>query len=204
MKSHPQELWACDFLTQYTAFLNVVYILVVMEIESRRIVHWAATTSPTLPWVKQQFRETSPWGETPRFLIQDNDGSFGQYGKRFTVEEDGEMRSFRCHLDLWLHTIIGIEGIPIPYGAPNANAQVERFNRTLREDGLNHFIFLGEQHIRRVVSAFIEYYNRARPSQAIHGIPDPYPDLKNPPPANGKLVALPVLGAIQHDYRLAA
>jgi len=204
VSNHAGELWACDFLTQYTAFLNVVYILIVMELESRRIVRWGVTTSPTLPWVKQQLREATPWGETPRFLINDNDAIFGQYRTKQTVETDGNKRSYRCHLDLWLHTVMGIEGIPIPYGAPNANAHVERFNRTLREDALDHFIFLGVEHIRRVVSSLVEYYNRARPSQAIHGIPDPYPELTQPPPPEGKLVALPVLGGIQHDYRLAA
>ena len=49
-----------------------------------------------------------------------------------------------------------------------------------------------------------EFYNRARPSQALHAIPDPYPELKKPPPKTGKLIALPVLGGVQHDYRLAA
>ena len=99
---------------------------------------------------------------------------------------------------------MNIEGIPIPYGAPNANAHLERFNRTLREGALDHFIFLGVNHIRKVAAGFITYYNRARPSQAIHGIPDPYPELNKPPAKNGKLVALPVLGGIHHDYRLAA
>ena len=51
---------------------------------------------------------------------------------------------------------------------------------------------------------FIQYYNRARPSQATHAIPDPYPELQKPPPKNGTLIALPVLGGIEHDYRLAA
>jgi hypothetical protein len=55
-----------------------------------------------------------------------------------------------------------------------------------------------------VVTEYIRYYNRARPSQAIHAIPDPYPELQQQPPVNGKLVALPVLGGIHHDYRLAA
>ena len=92
---------------------------------------------------------------------------------------------------------MGIKGVPIPYGAPNASPHVERFNRTLREDALNHFIFLSEEHIRRVVRAFIDYYNGARPSQAIHGIPEPYPELREPPPKEGRLIALPVLGGIQ-------
>ena len=74
---------------------------------------------------------------------------------------------------------MGIKGIPIPYGAPNANAHVERFHRTLREAALNHFIFLSEGHVRRVCREFVEYYNRARPSQAIEGIPDPYPELQS-------------------------
>ena len=204
VKNHANELWACDFLTQYTAFFNVAYIFIVMEIESRRIVYWGVTTSPALPWVKQQLREATPWSEAPRFLVHDNDGIFGQYPKRLTIEKDGKRRSYRCHLDRWLHEVMDIEGIPIPYGAPNANAHLERFNRTLREDALDHFIFLGIEHIRKVVAEFIEYYNRARPSQAIHGIPDPYPELRKPPPADGNLVALPVLGGLQHDYRLAA
>ncbi len=59
-------------------------------------------------------------------------------------------------------------------------------------------------HIGGVAREFIEYYNRARPSQATHAIPDPYPELIDRPLAGGKLIALPVLGGVQHDYRLAA
>ncbi len=51
---------------------------------------------------------------------------------------------------------------------------------------------------------FIEYYNRARPSQATHAMPDPYPELIGRPLVGGRLIALPVLGGVQHDYRLAA
>jgi len=77
-------------------------------------------------------------------------------------------------------------------------------NRTLREDALNHFIFLNEDHIRRVVRDFVAFYNGARPSQATHAIPESYVDLQRPPPMEGRLIALPVLGGIQHDYRLVA
>ena len=63
---------------------------------------------------------------------------------------------------------------PIPYGAPNASPHAERFNRTL-EEALNHFIFLNVRHVLRVCREYMEYYHRARPSQALHAIPDPYP-----------------------------
>ncbi len=204
IQNHAKEVWACDFLIQHTAFFAVVYVFVIMEIGSRRIVHANVTTSPTLAWVKQQIREATASGQTPRFLIHDNDGIFGQFGRRTTVEGNDRKRSYRCHLDRWLGEVIGIEGLPIPYGAPNASPHVERFMRTLRDEALDHFIFLSVDHVRRTATEFITYYNGARPSQAIHAIPDPYPELRRMPPDRGRLVALPVLGGVIHDYRLAA
>jgi hypothetical protein len=93
---------------------------------------------------------------------------------------------------------------PIPNGAPNASPHIERFNRTRREEALNHFIFLDAKHVLRVCREYVEFYNRARPSQALHAIPEPYPELITPPRRSGELLALPVLGGVQHDYRLAA
>jgi hypothetical protein len=60
------------------------------------------------------------------------------------------------------------------------------------------------QHVRRVCAEYKDFYTGARPSQALHAIPQPYSELQKPPPVNGKLIALPVLGGVQHDYRLAA
>ena len=204
VRNHGPQLWACDFLTQYTALFTVAYVFVIMEIESRRIVHVHVTTHPTLSWVQQQLREATAWDRTPRFLVHDHDGIFGPYGRQVPAEGRGRERCYRCHLDRWLDEVLQIKGLPIPYGAPNASPFVERFNRTLREEALNHFVFLGVGHIRRVVQEYVRYYNGARPSQAIHGIPDPYPELKEPPPAKGRLLALPVLGGVHHDYRLVA
>jgi hypothetical protein len=85
-----------------------------------------------------------------------------------------------------------------------ASPHIERFNRTLREEALNHFIFLDAKHVLRVCREYVEFYNRARPSQALHAIPEPYPELITPPRRSGDLIALPVLGGVQHDYRLAA
>ena len=82
-----------------------------MELGSRRIVHFNVSESPGLAWVKQQIREISPDGEGPRFLVHDNDGIFGQFGRR-KKEQDG--KSYRCAFDMWLDKTMGIEGIPIP------------------------------------------------------------------------------------------
>jgi hypothetical protein len=152
--------------------------------------------------VRQQIRQATAWGKRPRFLIHDNDGTFGHFREHKRCGEKG--RRYRCHLDFWLADVLGIEGIPIPYGAPNASPCVERLNRTLCEAALNQFIFLNAKHVRRVCAEYRDLYNGGRPSQALHAIPDPYPELKKPPPATGKVVALPVLGGAQRDYRRAA
>ena len=98
---------------------------------------------------------------------------------------------------------------PIPYGAPNAAAHIERFMGSLKRECLNHFIFLSEDHLRRTVSAYITYYNGGRPHQGIEGIPECGPGLPRATlPATGEgsinVVARPVLGGLHHDYRLAA
>jgi len=86
-----------------------------------------ATTSPGLEWVKQQIRQVTAWGQTPRFLVPlpvlpislrslehgaRNDGIFGQYrdGRR----RGEKSRRYRCQLDLWLTEVMGIRGLPIP------------------------------------------------------------------------------------------
>ena len=112
VKNHTSQIFAMDFLTQHTAVFTIVYVLVVMEIASRRIVLVNATTSPGLAWVKQQIRQATAWNKSPRFLIHDNDGIFGQFRDRKRRGEKG--RRYRCCLDLWLADTMGIEGIPIP------------------------------------------------------------------------------------------
>ena len=52
IRNHANEVWACDFLTQHTAFFAVAYVFVIMEVGSRRIVHDNVTTNPTLSRVK--------------------------------------------------------------------------------------------------------------------------------------------------------
>ena len=41
-------------------------------------------------------------------------------------------------------------------------------------------------HLRRVVHTYVAYYNGARPSQAIHAIPAPYPELRTAIPPRAR------------------
>ncbi len=200
VSSHAHEFFALDFATQVLWNFEVRYVLVVMALDTRRVAHIAVTASPNLEWLKQQLRDAFGWDDTPRFLLHDNDGIFGQFGH--TRLAGG--RRVRCALDLWLANVMGVRGVPTPYGAPNANAHVERFIGTLRRECMDHFIFASEAHLRRTVSEFVRYYNEARPHQGIDAIPA---GLNCAPPLVGEgtdLVATPVLGGLHHDYRLAA
>ncbi len=206
LAGHAGELWTMDLTTQPLWDYSVRYVLVLMELRSRRVVHMAVTASPTLAWLKQLIRESTPFGSGPRFLVHDNDGIFGQFGRRRPGKSG---KSYRSALDLWLGEVMHIKGVPIPYCAPNAAAHIERFIGSLKRECLNHFLFLSEDHLRRTVTAYIAYYNEGRPHQGIDGIPECGPGLPRVPSSTRgespiKFVARPVLGGLHHDYRLVA
>jgi putative transposase len=133
IRNHAKQVFACDFLVQNTALFSAVYIFVVMEIGSRRIVHINTTTSPSLAWVEQQIRQAIAWGETPRFLLHDNDGIFGQYRERQRRGHKG--LRYRCQLDVWLADAMGSRAsrsrTAVRMPARMSSASTERCGRRL-------------------------------------------------------------------------
>ena len=200
LKNQADAIWTCDFCVQYTVKFTALYIFVIMELGSRKVVHINVTEHPTLAWVKQQLRDAT-FEEQPKFLIHDNDGIFGHLGKPATVEVGGKKVSCRSTFDVWLAETRGIRGIPTPYHAPNAQAHVERLIGTLRRELLDRILVWNERQLATVVNEYIRWFNGGRVHQGIHGIPDPDPELAAPRPAEGKLVAMPVCGGLHHDYR---
>ena len=203
LKNQAKAMWSCDFFVQHTVAFQVLYVFVVMEIASRKVIHFHATDHPTLEWTKQQIRNAC-FEEQPKFLLHDNDGKFGQFGRPLRVENAGKRVSCRPATDEWLWQEMDIRGIPIPYGAPNAAAHIERLIGTLRRECLDRMLIWNERHLLCVLKEFIGWYNHGRVHQGLNGIPDPDPALAEPKPAAGRLVAIPVLNGLHHYYRLAA
>jgi hypothetical protein len=143
-----------------------------MELASRKVVHLHVTDHPTLEWTKPQIRNAC-LEEEPEFLLHDNDGKFGQLGRAFRVERAGKRVSCRSAYDEWLWQEMGIRGLPIPYGAPNAAAHIERLIGTLRRECLDRMLIWNERHLRCVLKEFVGWYNRGRVHQGLNGIPDP-------------------------------
>jgi len=127
LKNHAPNIWACDFVPVYDIFFRCLFVFVVIEHSSRRIVHVATTVHPTDAWVAQQLREATPWNEAPKYLIRDNDR---KYGHRFSA----------------VAKATGIEEIQIPFGVPDANAVCERFVGSLRRECLDHMLVLNHKH----------------------------------------------------------
>ena len=130
--------------------------------------------------------------------------SFGQLGKPVTREVNGKKVSCRSAFDAWLAETQGIRGIPTPYHAPNAAAHIERFIGTLRHELLDRILVWNEGQLRRNLDEYCSWYNSGRVHQGLHGIPDPDPELTAETPADGQLVARPILNGLHHDYRCAA
>ncbi|WP_119072066.1 integrase core domain-containing protein [Aggregatilinea lenta] len=184
LKNHASEIWACDFVQTYDAFFRTIFVFFIVELESRRVVHFGVTRSPSDVWAAQQWRNATPFEEGPRFLIRDNDGKFGGHFSAATG---------------------AVEVLRTPVRAPKANAVCERFIGSVRRECLDHIIILNERHLQRLVREYVDYFNHARPHQGIDRIPEPLDadgvdELKSHHP----VTAIPVLGGLHHDYRRVA
>jgi hypothetical protein len=71
---------ACDFLTVETIRLKTLYVLVWIELGTRKVHLGGATSYPDSAWVTQQGRNLAmalqEEGRSPRFLIHDRDTKF--------------------------------------------------------------------------------------------------------------------------------
>ena len=185
VRNHASAMWACDFLQTRDVWFRDIFVFVIIELSSRRVVHVGVTRHPNEVWVAQQLREATPFGDGPRFLIHDNDN---KYGSQFDRVAAGA----------------GIEVIHTPVRAPRANAICERFMGSLRRECLDYFLILSEQHLLRQVNQYVLYFNQARPHQGLNQhIPTP-PIFSNTAGFEGELIGLPVLNGLHHDYQRRA
>jgi putative transposase len=65
-----------------------------------------------------------------------------------------------------------------------------------------HLLVLNERHLRRLMRAYLAYYNSSRPHQALENN-SPIPR-EVQPPSCGRISAVPEVGGLHHRYQRAA
>ncbi len=177
---------ACDFLTVETAFLQRIYVLFFISLETPRIEYIACTANPDGRWVAQQARNlVMQLGDEQRFrfLVRDRDAKFSHaFDEVFRTE--------------------GMRVIRTPIRAANANACAERWVRTVRADCLDRILIIGRRHLERVLRVYGSHYNEHRPHRALCLVP---PDGRDPTPlaATQNLRRRDLLGGLIHEYEAA-
>ena len=191
LQNHAQAIVACDFCVVVTATFRLLYVLVIIEHGSRRLLHCNTTQYPTAERTRQQFREAIPSDHPYHFLIHDRDSIFSADFDR-SIENDG-MRVLKS-----------------PYRSPKANSLCEQAIGSMRRECLDHMIPLTESHLRRILKLRAAYYNQSRPHTALGpGFPAPIYNIRisttterHSISPNMRVVAASVLGGLHHDYQL--
>ena len=186
LHNHAGEIWACDFLQVTDLFFRSLFAFFIIELKSRKVMHVGVTRAPTDAWTAQQLREATPYGLTPKYLIRDHDSKFGPCFARVAATSS-------------------IKIVTTPYHAPRTNAICERFLGSVRRECLDHVLILHERQLHRVLRAYFEYFNRARPHQGIHQqVPQGENTCLPPDQRGARIISVPILGGLHHKYRRVA
>jgi len=175
---------AADLFVVPTATFRLLFVLVILAPDRRRIVHVAVTDHPTAAWTAQQLRNAFSENDAPKYLLHDRDSVFADVAT----------------------TIAGMNTAAVRTAprSPWQNAYVERIIGSIRRECLDHVIVLNEAGLQQILTAYVAYYNlRSRTHLALaKDTPSPRPVT---PPSAGRIVSIPEVGGLHHRYdRIAA
>jgi transposase InsO family protein len=156
LKIHWDVLAATDFFTVEVATwhgLVTYYVLVVMELSTRRVHIASLTPHPTEAFMQQCARQlTDPFDgflRGKRYLLHDRD-------TKFTAAFDALLKAS------------GVEPLLLPPRSPNLNAYCERFVRSIKEEVLHQMIVIGEASLRSVLQSYLTHYHQERNHQGLN------------------------------------
>ena len=183
LRTHMTDIVAADMFVVATATFRLLYALIVLGHDRRKVIHFEVTQNPTQVWLARQVTEAFPWDTAPRYLLRDRDASYGQ--------------NFRDRVQA-----MGIKEVVTAPQSPWQNPCVERVIGSIRRECLDHVIIFDERHLRRVLSSYFQYYHKTRTHLSL----DKDCPLTRPvqAPANGGIIAIPQLHGLHHRYERRA
>jgi transposase InsO family protein len=177
LHNHAAGIAAMDFLVVPTVGFKLLFVLVILRHQRRRLISLSVTANPTAEWIARQITEAFPWNEAPDYLIRDRDGSYGHaVTKRLAA--------------------MGIRDHPTAPRSPWQNGHAERLIGSIRRECLDHIVVFNEAHLRRILAAYKGYYNEIRTHLSL----DKDAPTRRSIQRFGEFAARPILGGLHHQY----
>jgi transposase InsO family protein len=182
LRNHREAIAAMDFFSVPTITFGVLYCFFIIGHDRRRILHFNVTRHPTSAWIVQQLREAFPYEPDTKFLILDHDAKYG-------TEVPAAIRA------------MDIAAIRTAVDCPWQNGIAERWIGSCRRELLDYVIAVNELHLKRLLSAYINYYHQDRTHC---GLRRQTPGNRKCCLGQGKVVAWPRVGGLHHRYERVA
>jgi transposase InsO family protein len=135
LDNHAGAIAAMDFFVVPTVTCRLLYVLVIMTHERRKVIHLNITEAPTAEWTAQQVVNAFPYETAPEYLLRDRDSI---YGLAFTRRVEG----------------MGIKHKLIAARSPWQNPFVERLIGSIRRECLDRIMVLNEPHLRQMLKRY--------------------------------------------------
>ena len=148
LRNHAPDIAAMDLFVVPTLGFDLLYAFIIIRLDRRDLVWINVTTHPTAEWIARQITEAFPWNEAPHYLIRDRDRIYGS------------MVTHRLRA-------MGIRDKPIAPASPWQNSFAERLIGSIRRECVDHFVVLGEAHLRRILQTYACYYNNIRTHRSL-------------------------------------
>ena len=177
LRNHTAGIAAADFLIVPTIGFRLLFVLVILRHQRRRLISLSVTANPTAEWIARQITDSFPWNEAPDYLIRDRDASYGHAVTRRLAA-------------------MGIRDHPTAPRSPWQNGHAERLIGSIRRECLDHIVVFGDAHLRRILADYAGYYNELRTHLSL----DKDSPTHRPIQRFGQLATRPILGGLHHHY----
>ena len=180
LQNHAGAMAAIDFFVVPAITFRLLYVMIVITHERRKVIHFNITEAPTAEWTAQQVVNAFPYDTAPQYLLRDRDSIYGSV----FVQRVGGM---------------GIKQKLISPRSPWQNPYVERLIGSIQRECLDRVIVLHEHQLRQILEQFFAYYHEVRPHRSLeHDSPIPRPVQS---PDSGKVIEIPLVGSLHHHFR---
>jgi hypothetical protein len=173
LHNHAPDIAAMDLFVVPTIGFDLLYAFIIVRLDRRGLVWINVTTNPTAEWIARQLTEAFPWDEAPHYLIRDRDQIYGAIVTR-RLRAGTSYRTSRALADGFAERLIG----------------------SIRRECVDHFIVLGEAHLRRILKSYAHYYNGVRTHRS-HNKDAP---VSRSVQRAGAISSRAVLGGLHHHY----